>query len=608
MWPDKTCVYDPLICLELSEQRCGQTARGVVALFQAAGYPARLVQLGMHTSSEVYYDDDWHYIDAGLFGAKWTVYDQDGSIPSYAELSRRPYAIDAMPSNFEPTYENQPLGSAVYSSWFYFSKQSYSTPALWYVKTATRDQEKASRIYGWEHYKTVKDDVRVLGDFDKKYHPGAPLGLRLDGNRISWRPAADLDGDLIGYRVYMGSTSRGWCYGPHWKPEMYDARFKLPPGDVAVIETTKTVISLPESRPLFVTVMAYDKHGESVSRKLYPMSHEIVVRETQSAAKSDTARPHLAKAIETIHKQVEWFGPNPEKYSREFLYGLATMNHVQSRLSPLNYSILVKANKKPPLNTEECLALEAGICGSQVQAFLAIVKQFGIRARPVEFYLRGSIPAKNHSHICAEVFYDDGWHFFDVTWGTFYRRPDGKVDGLMSWTEIRQANDPRNLATTNRSDLWYQQWCAARLDPFEYVDWSEMDVLTGRTGTIHLRATLDPKRRLLVYTPTHQPNYVGRNSSNTDTGSVKVQLMGTGQKPVTLVIDVLGIAGSGNLRVEGEQGSVSVDLRKIKTGQLKLDLSGISTKNDLRVSVIPEKPSGVGYIVFKRITLRRSES
>ncbi len=242
-----------------------------------------------------------------------------------------------------------------------------------------------------------------------------------------------------------------------------------------------------------------------------------------------------------------------------------------------------------------------------MQAFLAIVKQFGIRARPVEFYLRGSIPAKNHSHICAEVFYNGGWHFFDVTWGTFYRRPDGKVDDLMSWTEIRQANDARNLAITNQSDLWYQQWRAAGLDPFEYVDWSEMDVLTGRTGMIHLRATPDPKSRLLIYTPTHQPNYVGRNSSDADTGSVKVRLVGADRNPETLAIDVLGIAGSGNLRVEGEQGSVSVELRKIKTGQLSLDLSGISTKNDLRVSVIPDKPSGVGYIVFKRITLHSSE-
>ena len=83
------------------------------------------------------------------------------------------------------------------------------------------------------------------------------------------------------------------------------------------------------------------------------------------------------------------------------------------------------------------------------------------------------------------------------------KRVDGKIDELMSWTEIRQANDARKLASTNRSDLWYQQWCAAGLDPFEYLDWSEMDVLTGRTGTIHLSATPGPKSRLLIHGEHH---------------------------------------------------------------------------------------------------------
>ena len=88
---------------------------------------------------------------------------------------------------------------------------------------------------------------------------------------------------------------------------------------------------------------------------------------------------------------------------------------------------------------------------------------------------------------------------------------------------------------------------------------------------------------------------------------MKVWLVGTGRKPETLAIDVLGIAGSGNLHVEGEQGSVSVDFRKIKTGQLKLNLSGITTNNDLGFSVIPETPDKPGYIVFKRITLHSKE-
>jgi len=278
LWPDGRGVYDPLVCLELGEHRCGQTARIVVALFDAAGYPARLAQFGGHVAGEVFYDDDWHYVDANLFGADHTCFDADGTIPSYVELSREPFAIDAMPSYLEATFGNVPRGSAAYPSWYFFSKQAYVKPPRYYVKTATLEQERRSRSYGWEHRETIVDEERVLGDFDKRYAPGAPRNLRLDGDLVLWDPADDRDGDLIGYRVYVGSKSRGWCYGPDWKPEMYHARFSLPPSDVALIETTETYVQLPEHRPLYVTVMAYDEHGEAVGRELYRMSRELVVR------------------------------------------------------------------------------------------------------------------------------------------------------------------------------------------------------------------------------------------------------------------------------------------------------------------------------------------
>jgi hypothetical protein len=277
MWPDGDPVYDPLLLLELGEMRCGQVARLAVDLFDAGGYRGRLVQLGGHVSSEVYYDGAWHYLDAGLFGGRWTVYNDDGAIPSYAQLSQRPFAIDAMPAHLEPTFENIPVGTTVYPSWFHFSQQSYSTPPLCYEKTATREAERDCRDYGWRYYQDLPDEARVLGVFDKKHCPAAPPNLRRQGNRAVWDPAADGDGDPVGYRVYLGSRSRGWCYGPGWKPEMYDARFRLPPGDVAILNTKGTFVDLPARRPLYVTVMAYDQHGERVGRTLYPMSAELVL-------------------------------------------------------------------------------------------------------------------------------------------------------------------------------------------------------------------------------------------------------------------------------------------------------------------------------------------
>ena len=58
---------------------------------------------------------------------------------------------------------------------------------------------------------------------------------------------------------------------------MYDARFKLPPRDIEMITTKETAFGLPNARPLYITVMAYDKHGEAHRRTLYPMSYELVV-------------------------------------------------------------------------------------------------------------------------------------------------------------------------------------------------------------------------------------------------------------------------------------------------------------------------------------------
>ncbi|MCG2808196.1 MAG: hypothetical protein L6413_08045, partial [Coriobacteriia bacterium] len=67
--------------LELGEQRCGQSARLAVDLFAAAGYRARLVQVGFHVTAEVYYDDDWHLLEVGLFGNGAVPRSEDGSIP-----------------------------------------------------------------------------------------------------------------------------------------------------------------------------------------------------------------------------------------------------------------------------------------------------------------------------------------------------------------------------------------------------------------------------------------------------------------------------------------------------------------------------------------------
>ena len=65
----------------------------------------------------------------------------------------------------------------------------------------------------------------------------------------------------------------------------------------------------------------------------------------------------------------------------------------------------------------------------------------------------------------------------------------------------------------------------------------------------------------------------------------------------------LGIAGAGQLQVQGERGSVFVAFDNIQAGPLQVDLQAIRIKNSLLLSVRPKQPNGVGYVVFQKITL-----
>ena len=64
-----------------------------------------------------------------------------------------------------------------------------------------------------------------------------------------------------------------------WRPEMYPARYRLPPSDVAWVDTSDPRVSLwlPPQVPIYVTVMPYDAYGESVGRVLYPMTEELLI-------------------------------------------------------------------------------------------------------------------------------------------------------------------------------------------------------------------------------------------------------------------------------------------------------------------------------------------
>jgi hypothetical protein len=297
-------VYDPLVLLELGDMYCTQGAILAIDLFGAAGYPGRLVQLAHHQIAEIYYDGDWHYLDTDLFGNGETVLDNNGNIPSVAEMSRGDYQkLDALPA-FQEFNVMDCTGPAAngdeYPSYFYFSSQAYLTdvPQNYYVGVDS--------AYDFEHSwkaveKIASNDKVVLYDFPVQRTPTKPIitNVLLDPSHttltVSFK-ATDPNSDLDGYQIFISDHSRGWDYNQFygdesakfywadpggWKPDMYRYLFELPPSNLGSMKLTanKKQVDIPVKRGMtyFISVMPFDSYGLSVGRVLYPESNELKV-------------------------------------------------------------------------------------------------------------------------------------------------------------------------------------------------------------------------------------------------------------------------------------------------------------------------------------------
>lgn len=316
-----------------------------------------------------------------------------------------------------------------------------------------------------------------------------------------------------------------------------------------------------------------------------------------------TATPRTDEAAKTLDRQVRQLSTRRPALAREYLFSVAAMNYVQSQLSSLNYSVRKTDQQPLPTNVEQCLEMKAGICGNHIAAFLELAQRLKVRARPVEFYIHGSTPAKNHNHICVEVYYRQQWRFVDVTWGTFFRKPDGALDELATITEIRSDDKSRQWAVTNETDLWFQQWKSSGLDPLEYIDHPEVDTLRGRDGTIQLKPQHGEKGTC-QYAPIHQPNFVGRNNANADYGPILVQLLGVPAGAKSLKLKVVGVAGSGELVILSDKQRFTIPFNRLKAGQeVTVDLPTRNQESVLTLQIKSDRADKVGYLVYQQITL-----
>lgn len=212
IYEDKTLVTDPLVLLELGEMRCGHVARLACDFFDAVGYQTRLVQLGGHIIAEIWYENAGHYFDADIFSKGETAY-LNGKIPSVEELSYHPYLIDSLNTSYYEAAICSSGGQILYPSNPYFNINNYKgKECFFYVKEAS-ETECLDRYYGWTLYRAIIDEKRVLFDSEVNYESSVPklqevvINTEKDKLWLKWEDSNDSNGDLLGYRIFVGSRN-----------------------------------------------------------------------------------------------------------------------------------------------------------------------------------------------------------------------------------------------------------------------------------------------------------------------------------------------------------------------------------------------------------------
>jgi hypothetical protein len=141
----------------------------------------------------------------------------------------------------------------------------------------------------------------------------------------------------------------------------------------------------------------------------------------------------------------------------EYLEALAAMSYVQGHVSAPEYGYLrdIAHSALPGADSESILATSAGICGNAEWLFTDILHQFGVKTRPVQFFYSQDDGSEG-GHIAAEVFYQRAWHYFDPTWGAFFRAPKAAPALVLPVADVLKLPRPRAYLVANRTLMWTQ--------------------------------------------------------------------------------------------------------------------------------------------------------
>ena len=224
--------------LEVGEGRCGHVARIAVDLLRRAGFGARTRQLLRHIVAEVFLDGEWRLVDPDAFKNGIVPRRRDGSLLTMRDLEENPYQIDRFPLT-----------------------GLWARPGTVYARNAA-GEEVTGYIDAVEPYVRGYPSTLYASWAEREHPPSIPGGLHSEtaGRRVrlAWYASTDPDGDLRGYRVRVGTASKGWS----WNDVVYERLTAETGTEVGLFETSETALEVEVDRPgkYFWSVAAVDDH------------------------------------------------------------------------------------------------------------------------------------------------------------------------------------------------------------------------------------------------------------------------------------------------------------------------------------------------------------
>ena len=211
---------EPVVTLCWGRGRCGHAADLVVALARAAGLEARIWQLPRHVTAEIRVEGRFVLAEADAFKAGILPEGPDGRLFAREEILAAPRILDRLPPNGWVALPGSPA-----------TRDALGAPVRGYVDALPPEQRGFLSSYFSDEVSEAPPSIPWIAEAER-------TGPRL---RLGWRPSALSRGRLLGYRVALGSRSRGWNWDAVWPGD--DVRPSTP-SDVAALETRATAIEV----------------------------------------------------------------------------------------------------------------------------------------------------------------------------------------------------------------------------------------------------------------------------------------------------------------------------------------------------------------------------